>query len=49
MAHVNYWLVGVAFVLGMLLTFAVTIRRVKREVPVRSSESKQEPENGEEK
>ena len=37
MGHVNYWLVGVAFVLGLLLTFALTIRRVEREVPVRSS------------
>lgn len=30
----NYWLVAVAFVLGLLLTFVLTIRRVKREVPV---------------
>ena len=37
MGVVNYWLVGVAFLLGLLLTFALTIRRVKREVPVRSS------------
>ncbi|HME78345.1 MAG TPA: hypothetical protein VKI00_22655 [Mycobacterium sp.] len=37
MVHVNYCLVAVAFLLGMLLTFALTIRRVKREVPVRSS------------
>jgi uncharacterized membrane protein ArfC len=36
MGVVNYWLVGVAFLLGLLLTFALTIRRVKREVPVRS-------------
>jgi hypothetical protein len=35
--HVNHWLLGVAFVLGLVLTFALTIRRVKREVPVRSS------------
>jgi hypothetical protein len=51
MGVVNYWLVGVAFLLGLLLTFALTIRRVKREVPVRSStpdapESKEEPESG---
>jgi uncharacterized membrane protein ArfC len=45
MAQVNYWLVGVAFLLGLLLTFALTIRRVKREVPVRSS-ARQETENG---
>jgi uncharacterized membrane protein ArfC len=37
MAHVNYWLAGVSFLLGLLLTSALTIRRVKREVPVRSS------------
>ena len=38
MGHVNYWLVGLAFLLGLLLTFALTVRRVKREVPVSSSE-----------
>jgi hypothetical protein len=43
MGHANYWLIGVAFLLGLLLTFATTIHRVKREVPVSSSE------NGEEK
>jgi uncharacterized membrane protein ArfC len=37
MGQVDYWLVGLAFVLGLLLTLALTIRRVKREVPVRSS------------
>jgi hypothetical protein len=37
MGHANCWLLGVAFVLGLLLTFALTIRRVKREVPVSSS------------
>ena len=37
MGHVNYCLVAVAFLLGLLLTFAMTIRRVRREVPVRSS------------
>jgi len=36
MHHVNWWLIGLAFVLGLLLTFALTIRRVTREVPVRS-------------
>ena len=39
MGHVNYWLVGVAFLLGLLLTFALTIRRVKREVPVSNGNS----------
>jgi hypothetical protein len=43
MGHANYWLIGVAFLLGLLLTFATTIHHVKREVPVSSSE------NGEEK
>jgi hypothetical protein len=37
MGQVNFCLVGVAFLLGLLLTFALTIRRVKREVPVRPS------------
>jgi uncharacterized membrane protein ArfC len=37
MDHVNWWLIGLAFVLGLLLTFALTIRRVKREVPASSS------------
>jgi uncharacterized membrane protein ArfC len=45
MSQVNYGLVGVAFLLGLLLTFALTIRRVKREVPVRPSAT-EEPENG---
>ena len=43
MGYVNYCLVVVAFLLGLLLTFAMTIRRVKREVPVRSSAT-EEPE-----
>jgi hypothetical protein len=37
MGHANCWLLAVAFVLGLLLTFALTIRRVEREVPVSSS------------
>jgi uncharacterized membrane protein ArfC len=37
MDHVNWWLIGLAFVLGLLLTCALTIRRVTREVPVSSS------------
>jgi hypothetical protein len=28
------WLMGLSFLLGLLLTFAFAIRRVKREVPV---------------
>jgi hypothetical protein len=38
----NCWLIGLAFVLGLLLTFALMIRRVKREVPVGSSSSSAE-------
>ncbi|MGH3558898.1 MAG: hypothetical protein ACRDTK_15655 [Mycobacterium sp.] len=37
MHDANWWLMGLAFVLGLLLTFALTIRRVKREVPVSKS------------
>jgi len=31
---VNWWLMALAFVLGMLFTFAFMIRRVTRDVPV---------------
>lgn len=54
MGQLNYWLVGVAFLLGLLLTLALTIRRVTREVPVSSSagaaaaESNEKPENDKE-
>lgn len=34
MRDVNWWLMVLAFVLGLLLTFALMIRRVTREVPV---------------
>ncbi|MGC2652343.1 MAG: sensor domain-containing protein [Mycobacterium sp.] len=34
MNHPQWWLIVLAFVLGMVLTFALTIRRVRREVPV---------------
>ncbi|MGB6208842.1 hypothetical protein [Mycobacterium sp.] len=37
MGQVNYGLVILAFLLGLLLTFALTVRRVEREVPVRRS------------
>ena len=33
MHDVNWWLMALSFVLGLLLTFAFTIRRVQREVP----------------
>lgn len=35
----NWWLMVLAFVLGLVLTFALMVRRVKREVPVASSTS----------
>ncbi len=34
MHNVNWWLMAISFVLGLLLTFAFMIRRVKREVPI---------------
>ncbi|MGV9800449.1 channel accessory protein ArfC, sunset domain variant [Mycobacterium sp. NPDC003449] len=34
MSDVNWWLMALAFLLGVILTVALTIRRVKREVPV---------------
>lgn len=34
MDNVNWWLTALTFVLGMALTFALTIRRVERRVPV---------------
>jgi uncharacterized membrane protein ArfC len=34
MNTVNWWLMALAFVLGMLLTFVTMIRRVQREVPI---------------
>ena len=33
MQNVNWWLMALAFVLGLVLTLALMIRRVKREVP----------------
>jgi len=42
MGHVDYALLGVSFLLGLLLTFALTVRRVTREVPAATHE----PENG---
>lgn len=34
MHDVHGWLLLVAFVLGLVLTFALTVRYVKRDVPV---------------
>ena len=45
MGQVDYWLLGVSFLLGLVLTFALTVRRVTREVPVMSSAATHEPEN----
>ena len=44
MGQVDYWLVGLAFLLGLVLTLAMTVRSVTREVPVKSSAT-QQPEN----
>lgn len=33
MDDVNFWLMTLAFLFGLVLTFALMIRRVKREVP----------------
>lgn len=37
MHAVNHWLLGLSFLLGLLLTLAFTVRRVKREIPVSAS------------
>jgi uncharacterized membrane protein ArfC len=34
MGHTNHWLLALSFVMGLILTLALTIRRVEREVPV---------------
>ena len=34
MNDVNWWLMTLAFALGLVLTLALTVRRVQREVPV---------------
>jgi hypothetical protein len=34
MPELNWWLMALAFLLGLLLTSAMMIRRVTREVPV---------------
>lgn len=51
MDDVNGWLIVLAFLLGLLLTFALMIRRVTREVPVSgavaSGEEKQPPQGEE--
>ncbi|MFM8598835.1 MAG: hypothetical protein ACKOB8_07490 [Mycobacterium sp.] len=39
MKDVNWWLMTLAFLLGLLLTFAMMIRRVTREVPVTATVS----------
>jgi uncharacterized membrane protein ArfC len=39
MSDVNWWLMALAFLLGLVLTFAFMIRRVKREVPVHRGEA----------
>ncbi|BCQ07689.1 hypothetical protein [Mycobacterium heckeshornense] len=34
MGDVNWWLTALAFALGVVLTFALMIRRVEREIPL---------------
>ena len=46
MTDVNWWLMALAFVLGLALTFALTIRRVTREVPVSESFGVRGPDVG---
>ncbi|MUL85869.1 MULTISPECIES: hypothetical protein [unclassified Mycolicibacterium] len=45
MSGVNWWLMALAFVLGLVLTLALTLRRVKREVPVYGALGRR-PESG---
>lgn len=42
MDHAQWWLIALAFVLGLVLTFAFTIRRVKVEVPGTETTTAQE-------
>ncbi|MGH3563779.1 MAG: hypothetical protein ACRDTN_18840 [Mycobacterium sp.] len=37
MTDVNWWLMALAFILGLALTFVLMIRRVQREVPASAS------------
>ncbi|MDV3129812.1 hypothetical protein M1247_33245 [Mycobacterium sp. 21AC1] len=46
MSDVNWWLMVLAFVLGLVLTLALTVRRVTREVPVYGAPGR-EPESDE--
>lgn len=43
MNHPHWWLIVVAFALGFLVTFALTTRRVSREVPAGASASRRWP------
>ena len=46
MNDVNWWLMALAFVLGLALTLALMIRRVTREVPVSESFGVRGPDVG---
>ena len=46
MNDVNWWLMALAFVLGLALTLALMIRRVTREVPVSESVGVRGPDVG---
>jgi uncharacterized membrane protein ArfC len=43
MSHVHWWLFALSFVVGMVLTFALTVRSGKRHVPVGTSAGESEP------
>jgi uncharacterized membrane protein ArfC len=45
MSHVHWWLVALAFVCGLVLTLALMIRPVKRQVPVGTSAGEPDAES----
>ena len=42
-SHVHWWLFALSFALGMVLTFALTLRSFKRQVPVGTAAGQSEP------
>ena len=47
MSHVHWVLLAVAFALGTVVTFVLTVRSVKRHAPVGTSEEESEPQTTE--
>lgn len=43
MNHAHWWLFGLSFAMGFVLTFALLVRPVKRQVPVRTSVISESP------